>query len=418
MPEQFFPQPGVRRRQQVWGELRALWHLAWPILIGQLATVGMAVADVAMTGHYSAADLAGVSLGVSVWNMVIITIMGIMMAINPIERAQMLKALASETTEAIGAPASSAHERQLRSMTRLIDDMLDISRIQHGKRGAPKRAVWLDVVEITPDEETLVESMGIEVPTATGTSQGKVKRPDGAAVRWPKVFAPDLQRAPLNDPLRAIECRRLARPTLPPVNWSGEARFRVRAEIQAGMPMLQTDTLKIKQIVVNLLSNAVKYNHPGGGVEPLDLGALLVLAGIALGGHHHHRAGGVNLVAARRAAAGDVVGGLAGDDGGEALRRAQGDLQRDLARHGSAEQDGLLREAPGLAEAEDQLGVEVHADAAAHAHDHGLAVDGLTHDIEHSAEGFGSDRHGNGFVGTSYFLAALESVGGAHCHGA
>lgn len=83
MPEHFFPQRGTSRRQQIQTELQALWHLAWPILIGQLATVGMAVADVAMTGHYAAADLAGISLGVSIWNMVILTIMGTMMAVNP-----------------------------------------------------------------------------------------------------------------------------------------------------------------------------------------------------------------------------------------------------------------------------------------------------------------------------------------------
>lgn len=44
----------------------------------------MAVVDVAMAGHASAQDLAGVSLGVSIWNMLMLTIMGIMMAINPI----------------------------------------------------------------------------------------------------------------------------------------------------------------------------------------------------------------------------------------------------------------------------------------------------------------------------------------------
>jgi multidrug resistance protein, MATE family len=64
-------------------ELRGLWHLAWPILIGQLATVGMAVVDVAMAGHASAPDLAGVSLGVSIWNMLMITLMGIVMSVNP-----------------------------------------------------------------------------------------------------------------------------------------------------------------------------------------------------------------------------------------------------------------------------------------------------------------------------------------------
>jgi MATE family multidrug resistance protein len=50
-------------------ELAALWALAWPILIGQLANVGMSVVDVAMAGHASAHDLAGISLGVSIWNM-------------------------------------------------------------------------------------------------------------------------------------------------------------------------------------------------------------------------------------------------------------------------------------------------------------------------------------------------------------
>ena len=64
-------------------ELRALWHLSWPILVGQLANVGMSVVDVAMAGHVSAQDLAGISLGVSVWNIVIITLMGVLMSVNP-----------------------------------------------------------------------------------------------------------------------------------------------------------------------------------------------------------------------------------------------------------------------------------------------------------------------------------------------
>ena len=64
-------------------EASALWKLAWPILVGQLATVGMSVADVAMAGHASAQDLAGVSLGVSIWHIVIVTLMGVLMAVNP-----------------------------------------------------------------------------------------------------------------------------------------------------------------------------------------------------------------------------------------------------------------------------------------------------------------------------------------------
>lgn len=65
-------------------ELRALWRLTWPLLVGQLATVGMAVADVAMAGHSSAQDLAGVSLGASIWLILLVTLMGVMMAVNPL----------------------------------------------------------------------------------------------------------------------------------------------------------------------------------------------------------------------------------------------------------------------------------------------------------------------------------------------
>lgn len=65
-------------------EIATLWQLSWPMLVGQLATVGMGVADVAMTGHVSAAELAAVSLGASVWSIVLVTVMGIMMAINTV----------------------------------------------------------------------------------------------------------------------------------------------------------------------------------------------------------------------------------------------------------------------------------------------------------------------------------------------
>src|SRR4051812_19124294 len=65
-------------------EMKALWTLSWPMLVGQVATVGMGVADVAMTGHVNAAELAAVALGASVWSIILVTVMGIMMAINPI----------------------------------------------------------------------------------------------------------------------------------------------------------------------------------------------------------------------------------------------------------------------------------------------------------------------------------------------
>lgn len=65
-------------------EAAALWQIAWPVLVGQLATVGMGVADVAMTGHLSAQDLAAVALGTSLWAIVLVTVIGIMMSINAV----------------------------------------------------------------------------------------------------------------------------------------------------------------------------------------------------------------------------------------------------------------------------------------------------------------------------------------------
>jgi multidrug resistance protein, MATE family len=72
------------RPHAIRAEAHALWRLAWPMLIGQLATVGMGVADVAMTGHASAEELAAVSLGASVWSIIIVTVSGIMMAVNTV----------------------------------------------------------------------------------------------------------------------------------------------------------------------------------------------------------------------------------------------------------------------------------------------------------------------------------------------
>lgn len=78
------PPSSPSRLRRTGTELAALWHLAWPILIGQLANVGMSVVDVAMAGHASAHDLAGISLGVSIWNITIITLMGLMMSVAPL----------------------------------------------------------------------------------------------------------------------------------------------------------------------------------------------------------------------------------------------------------------------------------------------------------------------------------------------
>ena len=69
-------------KTKIRSELKSLWQIAWPVLIGQLANVGMGAADVAMTGHLSAQDLAAVALGTSLWSIILVTVMGIMIAIN------------------------------------------------------------------------------------------------------------------------------------------------------------------------------------------------------------------------------------------------------------------------------------------------------------------------------------------------
>jgi MATE family multidrug resistance protein len=83
------PLTATRPSSAVVAEVKSLWRLSWPMLVGQLATVGMGVADVAMTGHVSAEELAAVSLGASVWSIVLVTVMGIMMAINTVVAHEM-----------------------------------------------------------------------------------------------------------------------------------------------------------------------------------------------------------------------------------------------------------------------------------------------------------------------------------------
>jgi len=65
-------------------EIRLLWLLAWPVLIGQLATVGMSVADITMVGHFHKDELAAVSLGSSLWVIIMVTVVGVMFAVNTV----------------------------------------------------------------------------------------------------------------------------------------------------------------------------------------------------------------------------------------------------------------------------------------------------------------------------------------------
>jgi len=61
-----------------------LWALAGPLILGQVAVVGMTVTDIYMAGQVSADDLAAVQLGGSIWSMVNLLVIGIMIGNSPL----------------------------------------------------------------------------------------------------------------------------------------------------------------------------------------------------------------------------------------------------------------------------------------------------------------------------------------------
>ena len=63
---------------------RGILAQAWPILLGQLASIAYVVIDTAMTGHSSPADLAAMGLGASVFSSVLMGATGVVSALNPI----------------------------------------------------------------------------------------------------------------------------------------------------------------------------------------------------------------------------------------------------------------------------------------------------------------------------------------------
>jgi MATE family multidrug resistance protein len=57
---------------------------AWPILLGQLASMAYGVIDTMMAGHSSPADLAAIGLGASIYSSVFVSLIGVVGALNPI----------------------------------------------------------------------------------------------------------------------------------------------------------------------------------------------------------------------------------------------------------------------------------------------------------------------------------------------
>jgi MATE family multidrug resistance protein len=63
--------------------LRRLLHLAWPVLVAQVAVMANGVIDTLMAGRLSAEDLAAVGIGVSIYVTVFVTLMGVLLALTP-----------------------------------------------------------------------------------------------------------------------------------------------------------------------------------------------------------------------------------------------------------------------------------------------------------------------------------------------
>ncbi len=63
---------------------RELIHLAWPMLVAQLAMMGNAVIDTAMAGRLSAIDLAAVGIASSIMATVLMSLISVLLALPPI----------------------------------------------------------------------------------------------------------------------------------------------------------------------------------------------------------------------------------------------------------------------------------------------------------------------------------------------
>ena len=64
-------------------EVRKTAHLAWPVILGQLAIVGMNLVDTILAGRISSQILAEVAIGSAVWGAALLWIIGTMMAVSP-----------------------------------------------------------------------------------------------------------------------------------------------------------------------------------------------------------------------------------------------------------------------------------------------------------------------------------------------
>lgn len=65
-------------------QLRSIFLHAWPMLVAQLASMGMMVIDTVLLGHFGTEDLAAVAVGGGIYIAVILALAGVVQAVSPI----------------------------------------------------------------------------------------------------------------------------------------------------------------------------------------------------------------------------------------------------------------------------------------------------------------------------------------------
>jgi MATE family multidrug resistance protein len=83
---------------------KQLCALTAPILITQLAQIGMATIDTIMSGHVGTEDLAAIAIGSSLWTPILLFVAGVMVAFTP----QVAKLVGANQTDKVGDILGSA----------------------------------------------------------------------------------------------------------------------------------------------------------------------------------------------------------------------------------------------------------------------------------------------------------------------
>lgn len=79
-PSTLPPRASARRLAR---EMGATFTLAWPIVIGQLASIGMNVVDTVLAGAHGPISLGAVAVGTAAWSLVLLCALGLQLAISP-----------------------------------------------------------------------------------------------------------------------------------------------------------------------------------------------------------------------------------------------------------------------------------------------------------------------------------------------